>query len=61
MCDVLVPEPSLFYVFFDRYLLPEQFAEKDLPVASLADRLDYLNLLFADEEGELDSFLLKVF
>ena len=33
--DVLVAEPSLFYVLLDGHLLAVEFAQEDLPVAAL--------------------------
>ena len=58
--DVLVAEPSLFYVLLDRDLLAVEFAQEDLPVAAFADGLHGFDLVLADQEGQLDPLLLEV-
>lgn len=60
MGDVFVPKTSLFYVFFDSYLLTVQLTQKDLPIAAFPDRLDGFYLVLADQKSQLDPLLLQI-
>lgn len=59
--NVLVPEASLFDVFFDCHLLSVEFAQEDLTIAASSDWLYYLDLVFAYQESKFNSLFLQVF
>lgn len=58
MTNVPIPKPLLFQVLFDCYLLSQPASQEHLPIASLSDGLDDFNLVFRNEECQLDASVL---
>lgn len=50
MANMPIPKALLFQVLFNSYLLSQPASQKHLPVASLSDGLDDLNLILGNEE-----------
>ena len=55
-----IPKALLLQVFFNSYFLSQPASQKDLPIASLSYGLYDFNLIFGNEECQLDAFVLQV-